>query len=123
MDLGAFSMGLAVRALEAPRRFHEQLGFVPFFGDARQNGVILRNGDHPIGLFQGNPREEHTDLQPAWDSSANPVGSFTDIRAIQRTLKANGIAFVAEVDEAGSEPGSVVVLDPDGNPIFVDQHV
>jgi catechol 2,3-dioxygenase-like lactoylglutathione lyase family enzyme len=123
MDLGAFSVSLAVRDIEASRRFYEQLGFVPFFGDASQKWLILRNGDHVIGLFQDMFERNTLTFNPGWDDSANPVGSFTDIREIQRTLKANGVELVAEVDESGSGPGSFIVLDPDGNPIFVDQHV
>ena len=123
MDLGAFSVSLAVRDLEASRRFYEQLGFVPFFGDDSQHWLILRNGEHVIGLFQGILENNTLTFNPGWDSSANPVGSFTDIREIQRTLKANGVELVSEVDESGSGPGSFIVLDPDGNPIFVDQHV
>ena len=123
MELGAFSVSLAVRDLEASRRFYEKLGFVPFFGEATQHWLMLRNGDHVIGLFQGILEKNTLTFNPGWDSSANPVGSFTDIREIQRTLKANGVEFVAEVDESSSGPGSFIVLDPDGNPIFVDQHV
>ena len=123
MDLGAFSVSIAVRDLEASRRFYEQLGFVPFFGEAPQKWLILRNGGHVIGLFEGMLEKNTLTFNPGWDDAANPIGSFTDIREIQRTLKANGVAFVAEVDESGSGPGSFVVLDPDGNPIFVDQHV
>ncbi len=123
MDLGAFSVSLAVRDLEASRRFYEQLGFVPFFGEATQKWLILRNGDHVIGLFEGMLEKNTLTFNPGWDDAANPVGSFTDIREIQRTLKASGVEFVAEVDESGSGPGSFIVLDPDGNPIFVDQHV
>ena len=123
MDLGAFSVSLAVRDLEASRRFYEQLGFVPFFGEATQKWLILRNGDHVIGLFEGMFEKNTLTFNPGWDDAANPVGSFTDIREIQRTLKANGVEFVAEVDESGSGPGSFIVLDPDGNPILVDQHV
>jgi lactoylglutathione lyase len=123
VDLGAFSVSLAVRDLETSRRFYEQLGFVPFFGEATQNWLILRNGDHVIGLFEGMLEKNTLTFNPGWDDAANPVGSFTDIREIQRTLKANGVEFVAEVDESGSGPGSFIVLDPDGNPIFVDQHI
>jgi catechol 2,3-dioxygenase-like lactoylglutathione lyase family enzyme len=123
MDLGAFSVSLAVQDLEASRRFYEKLGFVSFLGDASQNWLILRNGDHVIGLFQGMFERNTLTFNPGWDSDANAVESFTDIRDLQRALKAQGMEFVAEVDEAGSGPGSFVIVDPDGNPIFVDQHV
>ena len=123
MDLGAFSVSLAVKDIEASRRFYEQLGFVPFMGDASQNWLILRNGDKVIGLFQGMFEKNTLTFNPGWDSDAQPVASFTDVRDVQRELKAQGVEFVAEVDEGSSGPGSFIVVDPDGNPIFVDQHV
>jgi lactoylglutathione lyase len=123
MELGAFSVSLAVKDLEASRRFYEQLGFVQFHGDASQNWLILKNGDHVIGLFQGMFEKNSLTFNPGWDQGTNALESFTDIRDLQRELKARGVAFVAEVDEAGSGPGSFVIVDPDGNPIIVDQHV
>ena len=123
MELGAFSVSLAVKDLEASRRFYEQLGFAPFMGDATENWLILRNGDHVIGLFHGMFEKNTLTFNPGWDGQANSLESFTDIRDLQRELKAGGMEFVAEVDEAGSGPGSFIVVDPDGNPIFVDQHV
>ena len=123
MDLGAFSVSLAVKDLEASRRFYEQLGFVQFHGDASQGWLILKNGDTVIGLFQGMFERNTLTFNPGWDGNANAVESFTDIREIQRRLKAGGMTFVAEVDEAGSGPGSFIIEDPDGNPIYVDQHV
>jgi catechol 2,3-dioxygenase-like lactoylglutathione lyase family enzyme len=123
MKLGAFSVSLAVQDLEASRRFYEQLGFVEFHGDASQNWLILKNGDHVIGLFQGMFEKNSLTFNPGWDQDTNALGSFTDIRDLQRQLKAGGVAFVAEVDETGSGPGSFVIVDPDGNPIIIDQHV
>jgi predicted enzyme related to lactoylglutathione lyase len=123
MELGAFSVSLAVKDLGASRRFYEQLGFVQFHGDESQNWLILKNGDHVIGLFHGMFEKNTLTFNPGWDQDTNALGSFTDIRAIQRQLKAHGMEFVAEVDESGSGPGSFVVVDPDGNPIIVDQHV
>jgi lactoylglutathione lyase len=123
MDLGAFSVSLAVRDIEESRRFYEQLGFVPFMGDASQNWLILRSDDKVIGLFQGMFERNTMTFNPGWDADANPVESFTDIRDLQRQLRAQGMEFVAEVDETGSGPGSFIVVDPDGNPIFFDQHV
>ena len=123
MDLGAFSVSLAVRDIEASRRFYEQLGFVPFMGEASQNWLILRNGDKVIGLFQGMFERNTMTFNPGWDADANPLESFTDIRDLQRELREQGMEFVAEVDETGSGPGSFIVVDPDGNPVFVDQHV
>jgi lactoylglutathione lyase len=122
MDLGAFSVSLAVKDLEASRRFYENLGFVQFHGDASQGWLILKNGDHVIGLFQGMFEKNTLTFNPGWDSGANEVASFTDIRKLQRQLREQGMQFVAEVDESGSGPGSFVLEDPDGNPIFVDQH-
>ena len=123
MDLGAFSVSLAVKDVEASRLFYEQLGFVPFFGEASQGWLILKNGEKAIGLFQGMFEKNTLTFNPGWDGDAKPVESFTDIRVLQRQLKAQGMEFVAEVDKAGSGPGSFIVVDPDGNPIFVDQHV
>ena len=123
MDLGAFSVSLSVKDLEASRRFYETLGFVPFAGDATQNWQILKNGASVVGLFQGMFERNSLTFNPGWDGEANALDSYTDIRAIQRSLKEQGVEFVAEVDESGSGPGSFVVVDPDGNPIIVDQHV
>jgi len=122
MDLGAFSVSLSVKDLEASRRFYETLGFVQFHGDASQGWLILKNGDHVIGLFQGMFEKNTLTFNPGWDSGANEVDPFTDIRDLQRQLREQGMQFVAEVDESGSGPGSFILEDPDGNPIFVDQH-
>ena len=123
MELGAFSVSLAVKDLEASRSFYEKLGFSPFHGDASQGWLILKNDDKVIGLFQGMFEKNTMTFNPGWDGDANAVESFTDIRDLQRQLKAEGMEFVAEVDEAGSGPGSFIIVDPDGNPIFFDQHV
>ena len=122
MDLGAFSVSLAVKDLEASRSFYEKLGFVQFHGDASQGWLILKNGDHVIGLFQGMFEKNTLTFNPGWDVNANPVDPFTDIRDLQRQLREQGIQFIAEADESGSGPGSFILEDPDGNPIFVDQH-
>ena len=123
MDLGAFSVSLSVKDLEASRRFYELLGFEPMGGDPAQGWLILKNGDHIIGLFQGMFERNSLTFNPGWDQDASAVGSFTDVRELQRRLKSGGVEFVAEVDETGSGPGSFVIVDPDGNPIIVDQHV
>jgi lactoylglutathione lyase len=123
MDLGAFSVSLSVKDLEASRRFYERLGFEPMGGDATQGWLIFKNGDHIIGLFQGMFERNSLTFNPGWDQDASAVASFTDVRELQRRLKSQGVEFVAEVDEAGSGPGSFVIVDPDGNPIIVDQHV
>ncbi len=123
MDLGAFSVSLSVKDLEASRRFYERLGFEPMGGDPAQGWLILKNGDHIIGLFQGMFERNSLTFNPGWDQDASAVGSFTDVRELQRRLKSQDVEFVAEVDETGSGPGSFVIVDPDGNPIIVDQHV
>ena len=122
MELGAFSVSLAVRDLEASRAFYEKLGFGVLGGDVSQNFLILKNGDSVIGLFQGMFEQNILTFNPGWDSSASELASFTDVRDLQRALKAQGVELESEVDEAGSGPGSFVVMDPDGNPILVDQH-
>ena len=123
MQLGAFSVSLAVRDLQASRAFYEDLGFSAFAGDPSQNWLILRNGDHVIGLFQGMFEKNILTFNPGWDQNAQPVGDFTDVRELQRRLKARGMSFVSEADESASGPGSFVITDPDGNAILVDQHV
>ena len=122
MDLGAFSISLAVRDLEASRAFYRKLGFEEFGGDASQNWLILKNGPHVIGLFQDMFERNVLTFNPGWDSDANAVDGFTDVRELQRKLKAQGVELASEADEATTGPGSFMVIDPDGNPILVDQH-
>lgn len=123
MKLGAFSVSLAVKDLEASRAFYEKLGFEPFAGDAAQNWLILKNGDCTVGLFQGMFDKNILTFNPGWDSNARPLASFTDVRDLQRQLKAQGVPLQQEADEGTTGPASFVVVDPDGNPILVDQHV
>jgi catechol 2,3-dioxygenase-like lactoylglutathione lyase family enzyme len=123
MELGAFSISLAVKDLEASRGFYEKLGFEVFAGDAAQNWLILKNGDHAIGLFQGMFEKNILTFNPGWDGNAQKLASFTDVRDLQRQLKARGVQLQQEVDESTAGPASFVVVDPDGNPILVDQHV
>jgi catechol 2,3-dioxygenase-like lactoylglutathione lyase family enzyme len=123
MDLGAFSVSLNVADLAASRRFYEALGFTQFDGDASQGWLILKNGATVIGLFQGMLERNTLTFNPGWDGDAQPVDSFTDVRELQRRLKAAGVEIATEVDESGSGPGFFIVNDPDGNPVFVDQHV
>jgi lactoylglutathione lyase len=123
MELGNFSVSLAVRDLEASRAFYEKLGFTPVFGEASQGWLIVRNGACLIGLFQGMFERNSLTFNPGWDAAGNALETFTDVRELQRRLKAEGVEFTAEVDESGSGPGSFIVVDPDGNPIIVDQHV
>ena len=123
MELGAFSVSLAVKDLTASRDFYEKFGFEVVGGDASQNWQILRNGDHTIGLFQGMFDQNILTFNPGWDKHAQPLESFTDVRELQRQLKASGVVLHTEADESGSGPASFVAVDPDGNPILVDQHV
>jgi lactoylglutathione lyase len=123
MDLGAFSISLAVKNIEASRAFYEKLGFEVFHGDASQNWLIMKNGDHAIGLFQGMFEKNILTFNPGWDSNAQKLDSFTDVRDLQRQLRAKGVQFESEADESTAGPASFIVVDPDGNPILVDQHV
>jgi lactoylglutathione lyase len=123
MKLGAFSISLAVKDIEASRAFYEKLGFGKFGGNAAQNWLILKNGDHIIGLFQGMFEKNILTFNPGWDQDAKPVDGFTDVRELQRRLKASGVALTSEADESTTGPASFTMLDPDGNPILVDQHV
>ncbi|WP_400994624.1 VOC family protein [Agromyces sp. GXQ0307] len=122
MDLGAFSVSLAVSDLAASRAFYERLGFEAFGGDADQGWLMLRNGSHVIGLFHGMFERNLLTFNPGWDQSAAEVDPFTDVRELQRRLRETGAEFVSEVDESGSGPGSFIIVDPDGNPVLVDQH-
>ena len=123
MQLGNFSISLAVKDLNASRSFYEKFGFKPFMGDASQNWLILKNGDHVIGLFQGMFERNMMTFNPGWDSNAQELPAFTDVRDLQRQLKALGVTFQSEADESTTGPASFVAVDPDGNPILVDQHV
>ena len=122
MPLGAFSVSLAVKNLQASREFYEKLGFTAFAGDASKGWLILKNGGTVIGLFQGMFEKNTLTFNPGWDQSAQPVDRFTDVRELQRRLKASGVALAAEADEKTSGPAHFMVVDPDGNPILVDQH-
>lgn len=123
MELGAFSVSLAVKDLEASRVFYEKLGFKTFAGDASQNWLIVKNGNHAIGLFQGMFDNNMLTFNPGWDGDARAVDTFTDVRELQRRLKARGVELMSEADESTTGPASFVAIDPDGNPILVDQHV
>lgn len=123
MELGAFSLSLAVRDLEASRRFYEKLGFKVFAGAASQHWLVVKNGDHAIGLFQGMFEKNILTFNPGWDSNAQRLAKFTDVRELQRQLKAQGVELQQSADESTSGPASFIVVDPDGNPILVDQHV
>jgi catechol 2,3-dioxygenase-like lactoylglutathione lyase family enzyme len=123
MELGAFSISLAVKDIEASKAFYEKFGFEVFGGDISQNWLILKNGDTIIGLFQGMFEKNILTFNPGWDSNAQKLESFTDVREIQRQLKSQGVEFVSEADENTTGPASFIAEDPDGNPILLDQHV
>ena len=123
MELGAFSISLAVQNLEASRVFYEKLGFEVVGGDPSQNWQILRNGDHTIGLFEGMFERNILTFNPGWDREGQTLDSFEDVRELQRRLRSRGVSLASEADENGAGPGSFMILDPDGNPILVDQHI
>lgn len=123
MELGAFSVSLAVKDIEASRAFYEKLGFEVVGGDPSENWLILRNATHTIGLFQGMFEQNILTFNPGWDDEAAPLDSFTDIRDLQRRLKAAGVELLTEADESTTGPASLMVVDPDGNTILIDQHV
>jgi catechol 2,3-dioxygenase-like lactoylglutathione lyase family enzyme len=123
MQLGAFSISLAVKDLEASRAFYQEFGFEVFAGDAAQKWLILKNGDHVIGIFQGMFDKNMLTFNPGWNQNAAEIADFTDIRDLQRRLKAQGVQFASEADETTTGPASFIAIDPDGNPLLVDQHV
>lgn len=122
MDLGAFSVSLSVKDIHASRAFYEKLGFTSMGGTMDENWVILTNGSTVIGLFQGMFEGNILTFNPGWDQAAQAVDPFTDVRQIQQQLRSAGIAFTVEADEASTGPAHIVLTDPDGNTIMVDQH-
>lgn len=123
MQLGAFSVSLAVKDIAASKAFYEKLGFTVFHGNQEQNWLILKNGDTVIGLFQGMFENNILTFNPGWNHNAEPLSDFTDVRELQRQLKASGIPLLTEADESTTGPASFVIADPDGNTILIDQHV
>lgn len=123
MQLGNFSISLAVKDIEASKTFYEKLGFTVFGGDQSQNWLIMKNGNTNIGLFQGMFENNILTFNPGWNSDAEPLGEFTDVRELQRQLKGIGVEMMTEADDSTSGPGSFMIADPDGNTILVDQHV
>ena len=122
MRLGNFSVSLAVKDLAVSRAFYEKLGFKAIAGDKKQ-WVIMQNETSTIGLFQGMFDKNLLTFNPGWDRSTNTLPDFDDVREIQRKLKGQGLTLMAEADESTSGPASLMLVDPDGNPILVDQHV
>ena len=122
MNLGAFSVSLAVKDLATSKDFYGKLGFESIGGDPEQNWMILKNGDHVIGLFQGMFEKNVLTFNPGWDQGGNELDSFTDVRELQRELKKQGVALISEADDSTSGPTSLMLSDPDGNQILIDQH-
>ena len=123
MQLGAFSVSLTVKDIEASRAFYEKFGFTAFGGNAAKKWLIMKNGNCVIGLFQGMFEKNILTFNPGWDGNAQKLTAFTDIRELQRQLKAQGVQLQQEADESTTGPASFIAVDPDGNPIYVDQHV
>ena len=123
MTLGNFSVSLAVKDIAVSQEFYEKLGFEVFGGDAGQGWLIMKSTSCVIGLFQGMFERNTLTFNPGWDADGQPLDSFTDVRDIQKQLKADGVELVSEADETTSGPASCMVIDPDGNPILIDQHV
>lgn len=122
MKIGGFSLSLNVSDLLRSKAFYEKLGFEVIHGEVEQKWLIMKNEDVVIGLFEGMFDKNILTFNPGWDSNGNPVDPFTDIRDLQKAWKENGVDFIDEVDEDGSGPGSFIIMDPDGNPIMIDQH-
>ncbi|MCB9081042.1 MAG: VOC family protein [Lewinellaceae bacterium] len=123
MELGAFSVSLSVKDLKASQQFYESLGFAVFAGEHDKHYLIMKNGNALLGLFQGMFSGNILTFNPGWDESANTLSSFTDVRDIQRHLKGQGIPLQSEADEQSTGPANIVLTDPDGNVILIDQHV
>ena len=123
MRLGNFSISLAVKDIHASRAFYDKLGFRKIAGDVDQKWLILQNETCTIGLFQGHLEKNTLTFNPGWDRNCKTLPDFDDVRDIQKSLKSQGLTLRTQADESSTGPASLVLLDPDGNPIFVDQHV
>ncbi len=123
MKLGAFSISLAVKDLKKSREFYENIGFTKFAGNSEMNYLIMKNGNSLIGLFQGMFDKNILTFNPGWDENANKLETFDDIRVIQKKLKEKNIELTSETDEHSSGPASIMIIDPDGNQILIDQHI
>ena len=122
MTLGAFSVSLSVKDLQASKTFYEQLGFSPLAGSMDKNYFIMKNGRALVGLFQGMFEGNILTFNPGWDENGANVDPFDDIRDIQKQLKSSGVALISEVDNSTAGPASLMLADPDGNVIYIDQH-
>ena len=123
MRLGNFSVSLAVQDIHRSRAFYEKLGFRAVFGDAAQNWLILQNETCTIGLFQGMLEKNTLTFNPGWDRTCATLADFDDVRDIQKSLRSHGLPLLTQADESSTGPASLLLLDPDGNPILIDQHV
>lgn len=123
MELGCFSISLTVKDLETSRAFYEKLGFTVFAGHQEHNYLIMKNGETNIGLFQGMFEKNILTFNPGWDQDAQPLDGFDDVREIQSELKKKGLTLERETDQDATGPASIVIVDPDGNPILIDQHI
>ena len=123
MELGAFSVSLAVKDIEASRAFYDKLGFSTMGGDQSQGWLILKNGSTVIGLFQGMFDKNILTFNPGWDQAASPLKSFTDVRDVQQSLEAQGVSITTRADPDSTGPAHIIFSDPDGNVIMLDQHV
>ena len=123
MQLGAFSVSLAVKDIRASKAFYEKFGFEQFAGDASQNWLILRNGQTVVGLFQGMFEKNTLTFNPGWNQDASEMKEFTDVRELQVQLKAKGVELAIEAEEQTMGPANFIAIDPDGNPLLIDQHV
>lgn len=122
MKLGAFSVSLSVKDLQASKAFYENLGFTVFAGDLNKNYLIMKNGNALIGIFQGIFEGNILTFNPGWDENAQNIAEFDDVREIQKELKTKGIKLATEADEETSGPANIMLTDPDGNVIYIDQH-
>jgi predicted enzyme related to lactoylglutathione lyase len=123
MKLGAFSVSLNVRDIKTSKSFYENLGFTVFGGDIKMNYLIMKNEDTLIGLFQGMFENNILTFNPGWDQNAQAVVNFDDVREIQKQLRSKNITMITEADENSSGPASIMLSDPDGNVILIDQHI
>ena len=123
MELGAFSVSLAVKDIEASKLFYEKLGFSAMGGDQSQGWLILKNDSTVIGLFQGIFENNILTFNPGWDQSASPLPSFVDVRDLQKSLEAQDVSLTTRADPGTSGPAHIILSDPDGNVIMLDQHV
>ncbi len=123
MELGCFSISLNVKDIHASKEFYEKLGFIGYAGNIAQNWIIMKNEKTNIGLFQGMFEKNIMTFNPGWDQDAGPIGPFTDVREVQKILRSKGVHLDSEADENTKGPASIILSDPDGNPILIDQHI